>query len=60
MNRFKAAGQFYSVICSKKLVPQGHNKDKIEPFKAPNQFSSMIYRKNWVQEGLRSVLLEDL
>ena len=46
MNRFSAACQFYSVICTKKLVPQGHNKDKIEPFKAPNQFSSMIYSKN--------------
>ena len=31
MNRFKAACQLYLVICNKKLVPQGHNKDKIEP-----------------------------
>ena len=46
MSRFEAACQFYSVICNKKLMPQGHNKDKIEPFKASNQFSSMIYGKN--------------
>ena len=46
MNRFKAAGQFYSVICNKKLVPRGHNKDEIEPFKASNQYFSRIYNKN--------------